>query len=367
MINSQGKQLKTLSFVKRWDHHTQSGGYDRLADYIDAEILTIKELPYLRLQERGVTQKMIRLFMPDSHYSNHYNLKNLLAENQIVKKVKTQSLSLVHAFYAEDQLNRILSERNKLKAALTGTLHLPVESHFIQRLIRADKIKRYKELDSIIVLSSGMVSEIKHYTGNPEVYFVPHGIDVQSFTPPHHFSEKPDKLFTVLTVGRHARDWETFSKVVKSLENYSDRIKFTAVLPEKIGQSLQRSLNINTYSSIPESRLIELYHEADLLYMPLTYATANNSILEAMACGTPVLSTNTGGIPDYVNKHCSWLVPEKDVSKTAELILSLSQNLPIVKQASCEARKQALEFDWVKIASQVLDVYQNAWQRWRHH
>ncbi len=367
MINNQGKQLKTLSFVKRWDHHTQSGGYDRLADYIDAEIFTVKELPYLRLQERGFTQKIMRLFMPDSHYSNHYNLKNLLAEKQIVKKVKTQSLNLVHAFYAEDQLNRILSKRNKLKAALTGTLHLPVESHFMQRLIRADKIKRYKELDSIIVLSSEMVSEIKHYTGNSEVYFVPHGIDIQSFTPPDHFKVKKDKPFHVLTVGRHARDWDTFSNVVKSLRNYSDQIKFSAVLPEKIGQSLKRKLDITTYSSIPESRLIELYHEADLLYMPLAYATANNSILEAMACGTPVISTNTGGIPDYVNQNCGWLVPEKDVTRTSELIISLSQNLSIIKQASCEARKQALKFDWVKIASQVLDVYQNAWQRWSHH
>ena len=364
---NESKELKTLSFVKRWDHHTQSGGYDRLADYTGSGIVKTKEIPFLKASDRGFAKKLLKWAVPDSNFSNHYHVKHALAESKLRRQVKRDAVDLVHSLYAEDQLNLLLSDRNKMDAALVGTFHLPMESMFMQKLKNAGKMSRYRTLDAIITLSSITVEELKNETGNPNVLFVPHGIDTSTFDPGSRSNQVKSGMFNILTVGRHSRDWDTYLEVVSACNELPSEISFTAVVPEKISKKLRQASNIITHTSIEEKKLIELYHEADLLYMPLNYATANNSILESMACGTPVLSTNTGGIPDYVDKNSGWLVPQGGVRETVELIRTLSKAPGIIQTASVSARIKSLRFDWTEVAAQVKEVYQQAWYSWKTH
>lgn len=361
----KAKPLKTLSFVKRWHHHTQSGGYDRLAKYTDTAIFQTKEIPFIKAKERGFSKKFLQWLIPSSRYSNHYHFKDALAERKLMKLVKARSIDLIHAFYAEDQLNKLLSSREKLKAALVGTMHLPAESQFIQKLQRAEMLERYAKLDAIITLSTDSVKQIKFDTGNPNVFFVPHGIDTQIFKPNDDKFEMKNSAFKILTVGRHGRDWETYIEVVNKIKEISPEISFTAVVPEKISKKLKQKTDIETISSISESMLIELYRDTNLVYIPLTYATANNSILESLACGTPVISTNTGGIPDYVDKECGWLVPRYDVRETTELIMGLSRDQNVIRIASEAARNHSLQFDWLNVADQIHEIYHVAWINWK--
>jgi len=362
---NENSKLKTLSFVKRWGHHTPSGGYDRLADYTDSGIVKTKEIPFLKASERGFAKRLLKWAVPGSNFSNHYHVKHALAESKLRRQVKRDAVDLVHALYAEDQLNLLLSGRNKLNAALVGTFHLPMESRFMQKLNDTGKMSRYHALDAIITLSSLTVDEFKRETGNPNVFFVPHGIDTQTFAPRNYGMKEKSKPFNILTVGRHSRDWDTYLKVVSACNEMPSEISFTAVVPEKISKILCQTSDIITHTSVEEKRLIELYQEADLLYMPLNYATANNSILESMACGTPVLSTNTGGIPDYVDENSGWLVSQGGVRETVELIRILSKAPGMIRTASFSARKNSLHFDWTEVAVQIKEVYQQAWYSWK--
>jgi glycosyltransferase involved in cell wall biosynthesis len=74
---------------------------------------------------------------------------------------------------------------------------------------------------------------------------------------------------------------------------------------------------------ISETELVGLYRSADILFLPVINATANNAILKALACGTPVISTLVGGVPDYVNDESGWLLPVGDVVGHVDLIASL--------------------------------------------
>lgn len=362
---SDKNDLNTLSFVKRWDHHTQSGGYDRLAHYTKGGIIKTEEIPFLKANERGVVKQLLKWVVPGSVYSNHYHFKDLFAEKKLIRRVQREYADLVHAFYAEDQLNVLLSGRQSLNAALVGTFHLPMESHFMHKLKKEGKLKRYGVLDAIITLSSATVEVLKRETENSNVFFVPHGIDTQTFIPGNNSRGGAMKSFNILTVGRHSRDWDTYVKVIDACRDLTPEITFSAVVPENISERLSKYECVTTYTSIGEEKLIELYRQADLLYMPLTYATANNSILEAMACGTPVLSTNTGGIPDYVDKESGWLVPQGGTRETVELVRILSESPEKIRIASVAARKNSLRFDWKDVAAQVEEIYQKAWAAWK--
>lgn len=71
-----------------------------------------------------------------------------------------------------------------------------------------------------------------------------------------------------------------------------------------------------------EEDLLVAYRQADLLALPLKDCTANNSILEAMACGLSVVTTDIGGIRDYVDDTCALLSARGDAEEMAKNIMA---------------------------------------------
>ncbi len=91
--------------------------------------------------------------------------------------------------------------------------------------------------------------------------------------------------------------------------------------------------------------------------MPVKDSTANNSLLEAMACGLPVVSTKSTGLSYYLNNRCSIEVEPGDVSKMADAVLEIINNTKLQSSMSLEARKKALEFAWDIVAAQTMELY----------
>ena len=116
-------------------------------------------------------------------------------------------------------------------------------------------------------------------------------------------------------------------------------------------------LNVKFHSGISEAALIELYQKSDALLVPLVNATANNAVLESLACGTPVISTAVGGIPDYVTTGCGWLFPKGDVGPIMDLVRQLCANKAVSESRRKEARLQSVRFDWHEVAKRMSVVY----------
>ena len=108
---------------------------------------------------------------------------------------------------------------------------------------------------------------------------------------------------------------------------------------------------------IPEAELIALYRNADAILVPMVDATANNAVLESLACGTPVISTAIGGMPDYIDPKSGWLFPKGAVAPVVDLLKRISADRSVAESRREAARIQALKFDWKKVAAQVHDLY----------
>lgn len=104
-----------------------------------------------------------------------------------------------------------------------------------------------------------------------------------------------------------------------------------------------------------------MYQRSDLMVLPLTDATANNSILEAMACGVPIVSTELAGVRDYVDAACAVLVPTKDPERLARAILDLRGDDGQRQAMRGASRLRAEAFAWTRIAERTLEVYDAAW------
>jgi glycosyltransferase involved in cell wall biosynthesis len=153
------------------------------------------------------------------------------------------------------------------------------------------------------------------------------------------------------------RDWVVIHRTIDEINRRQLSVEFHAVTDERFFAYFTGCANLVLHSRISETELIGLYRSADVLFMPVTHATANNSILEALACGTPVISTLVGGIPDYINEECGWLLPPGDVTAYANLIALLAGNRELARSRRYAARAHALKFDWRHVAEQMTAVY----------
>jgi glycosyltransferase involved in cell wall biosynthesis len=98
---------------------------------------------------------------------------------------------------------------------------------------------------------------------------------------------------------------------------------------------------------------MDLNRSADALLLPVTDATANNAVLESLACGTPVISTRVGGLPDYVDDSCGWLLPVGDSAAMVDVIAAICAQPSLAEEMREAARAKALGFSWPVIAEAV--------------
>ena len=103
----------------------------------------------------------------------------------------------------------------------------------------------------------------------------------------------------------------------------------------------------------------ELYREADLMLNPSLVDNMPISILEALASGLPVVTTDAGGIPDMVENGCSAVVvPAGDSVAMARGLLSLIRN-PVRAEKIAEAGlAHVQQFGWPHVREQWLRVYE---------
>ena len=81
--------------------------------------------------------------------------------------------------------------------------------------------------------------------------------------------------------------------------------------------------NVQFLGNVTQDALCRLYNIADVDLVPSRREPFGLVAVEAMACGTPVVATNEGGLPDFVNDSVGGLVPVEDAPALAQKILDV--------------------------------------------
>ncbi|WP_421862729.1 glycosyltransferase family 4 protein [Motiliproteus sp.] len=110
---------------------------------------------------------------------------------------------------------------------------------------------------------------------------------------------------------------------------------------EQLVNDLGLSERVRFSGRLERQQIADLYAEADILLNPTTADNMPNSLLEAMACGVPVITTNVGGIPFMVeDQHTALLVSPRDSEALANAVDQLIQSPALVEKLSRNAREQ---------------------------
>ena len=342
--------MRVTCLAKRWKHHTSSGGYDRLATEVGAKVVSRQKIDGIVSQ---VGQKLWRDRTGTGAYLFDYQFGDLLAEANVLARGALNPPDLLHVLYGDEQLDQLLRWRRLLRCPLVVTFHQP--SHRITHRFERFQKGLATRINAAIVVSSGQIEGFEKWIGAKKVVYIPHGIDTDRFSPGDTIPDR--RRVMILIVGEHLRDWELIHKVIDSSNNQGLPIDFHVITKKELAPYFTGCSNISFHFQIPESELIALYRSAEALFVPVIDATANNAVLESLACGTPVISTAIGGMFDYVNENCGWLLPKSDVTGVMDLLRRITIDREVAASFRDAARTQAVRFDWKTVAAQVRNLY----------
>ncbi len=333
----------TFSF----SHHGRYSSYHRLVDYrepgdvvVDASLPRWLEKPALnpadltaRLWRRHCEATALALAAKGGHDWLHY-------------------------IYPE-QGCRLLHKLGKGGSRVAMTCHLPGEIVGSPGFPQGFK-RGIQQADALIAMSPDIVPYYRHLVPRAKVEFIPHGVDVDYFRPPpagRCGSETSPDSPVLLTVGNMMRDFNTLARVINHAAKVRRAILFRVVANRESISHLRRLLDpaafplLETHRGIGDEHLLHLYHTSDLLFLPVTGATANNALLEAMACGLPMLVSDLPACRAYAGDDASYF-EDSSPSAIIAAILSLSADRDHLTSRAASLRHRAEEFfAWPVIAA----------------
>jgi len=108
---------------------------------------------------------------------------------------------------------------------------------------------------------------------------------------------------------------------------------------------------------VPQDDLPLLYNAADLFVYPSLYEGFGLPSLEAMACGTPVVASNTSSLPEVLG-DAAILVDPYDVQQLARAMRDVLFSGDLRREMAAKGLKRARQFSWAETARKTLEIYQ---------
>ncbi|NNC93912.1 MAG: glycosyltransferase family 4 protein [Chitinophagales bacterium] len=149
--------------------------------------------------------------------------------------------------------------------------------------------------------------------------------------------KKVDPSAFLLIIGRN---WD--NEMVKEIFNSS---------------SLKEGIDFKLIHGMPNHKLPPFYRSAKIFLNPTLHETFGITNLEAMACGTPVVSTNKYSVPEVVS-NCGLLIDDPyDYKAFAEAISKLMQDQDEYDELRQKGIQRAKLFSWEKTAAETVEGY----------
>jgi len=205
------------------------------------------------------------------------------------------------------------------------------------------------------VISPSLYLKFSLKSFHPDIKIIPNPIEVKSY--PFVIRKKPKAKLIWLRAFHEIYNPSLIPKVIHLLENKFDQLSILMVGPDQGDGSLSRmkslaeefdvSEMISIHLGVSKAEVPKMLSLGDIFLNTTNIDNTPVSVIEAMACGLCIVSTNVGGIPFLLeHEKDALLVPPNDPGSMADAIVRIMNDPSLACKLSENARKKAESFDW---------------------
>ena len=329
--------------------HAQRSGYGRLASYVaGAEFI---HAPRADPKSAGplFAARVARRFA----FSRWYLGGSASLEWQAFRRIRAGFAGVVHSMWADHDLGYLDLLIQRPRQRLCGTFHncpddFRLTIRFPSRLRKFDAIVLMSECQRPFFQQAGVADE--------RIHVILHGVDTEYFRPaPQIVTDGP---FTVFSAGGYRRNFPLLRSVCERLLPHDD-IRFEIAAPADFRPLFADLPNTRFSTGLDDAELLAKYQTSSCLLHTTEQATANNVLVESLACGLPIVAERIGGIPEYATGDSAVLTPPRDPEALAEAIQQLARSSSLRQQMSIAARERAEELSWPRVAERMAALYRS--------
>jgi len=300
----------------------------------------------------------------------------------MVNVINNNNLDLLHVHYAIPHASAAYFAREILKKTgkdipFITTLH-GTDITLVGRDQTYEPVVTFSinESDAITAVSNNLREETyKSFKIEKDIHVIPNFVDVQRF----HKTDKEHFKKMLAPNGEHILAHVSNFRKVKRVDDVIKIFdKVRKVVPSKllmIGDGPERqtaeelSRNLCIYNDIrflgKQDEIDELLSITDLFLLPSETESFGLSALEAMACGVPVISTNSGGLPEInVSGETGYTANIGDVDTMSDQAIHILSNDETLQQFKKAAIQHARKYEkkhiipmYEKLYHEVMDAY----------
>jgi glycosyltransferase involved in cell wall biosynthesis len=220
--------------------------------------------------------------------------------------------------------------------------------------------------NGITALSESLVKAVSSI-GFPsnKIHIIPNGVNTSFFVPPTTDCRDNIILYVGSFIERKGINYllHAMAYVIHKLPQF--RLVLIGEGPEgpklkQLADNLGITEKLVFLGFQPREKVRDWMQRAKLLVLPSIEEAQGVVILEAMACGTPVVASKVGGIPEMVSPEVGVLVPPGDVKALAAAIEGVLRD-PYQWSSMSRCARYWVEkhYDWSYIARQYIEIYQS--------
>jgi len=216
--------------------------------------------------------------------------------------------------------------------------------------------KIWRNAKAVVANSDGLRNLALASSPAQKIAVIPNGIDTRLFTPV--LSKKKSAKLQLISTGRliERKGYAYLIEAIAGDKSVSLKLVGDGNLAGQLSAlSSSKKANATFLGKKDQAAVIKELQRADVFVLPSMNEGMSNSVLEAMACGLPIITTDVGGSAELISDN--GFIVEKTSSSSIRSALEKYKDARLLAVHGKASRKLALKMSWASVAGAYNEVY----------